>query len=767
MKLPENAGAKFLRTVVVAALVCAPCLSPAEAASPRPVIIPQPASMKSEPGTLDISHGIRIVLPKADPAAASAKAYLLSLNAKQPAFALAEKAPVTLRFEHRASSAESAQNDESYSLRITPAGATILASSQAGYLYGAITFWQIAQSSGKQVGAVEIEDQPRFRWRGFMLDSARHIQSEAFIYQLLDYMALHKMNVFHWHLVDDQGWRIEIKKYPRLTQVGGFRGPIMPPYQSTAAIKPYGGYFSQQQIRAIVAYAQQRNITIVPEIEMPGHSTAAIAAYPELSSTSTPPTGPATGWGIFPNLYNVDDNTFDFIQNVLLEVMQLFPSHYIHIGGDEAIKNQWKSNPKVQARMRELGIKDEDAMQSWFVGRIEKFLNAHGRSMVGWDEILQGGLSPNATVMSWRGTEGGIAAAKQNHDVVMTPSRPLYFNYRQSDSATEPPGRVPVNALRDIYNFNIAIDSLTPEQFRHVLGVEACMWSEFILPTENVEHMLFPRLAALSELAWTPASQKDYSSFLKRLPVELDRDKAAHLRPAESVFEVRTDAKLSQDGTSAAFHLSTQSDIAQIRYTLDGSPVSAASPLYGAPFDAPLAHSLTAQAFMDGAPVGQPTVMPLTLTNILRRDARELDACETVAQMQIEQDPPRNAERPVFRVSYHRPCWIDRAVPMDLVQKMDIQVGSMPDIFATSMKPVTIAAGGSQPDPRVDVYVDRCDGQLLTSIDARSAVRKDGVITLHAPELASVHGTHDLCFDFKSSDPNTSWLMHAIEPMPR
>lgn len=658
--------------------------------------------------------------------------------------------------------------DESYGLMITPKGVSIAASGHAGFFYGVVTLWQMMNPHASSLPDVAIEDSPRFRWRGFMLDSARHVQSEEFVLQLLDYMAQHKLNVFHWHLVDDQGWRIEIKRYPRLTSVGAWRGPIMPPWQAgSEAEKAYGGFFTQEQIRRIVAYAKVRNITVVPEIEMPGHSTAALAAYPQFGSAPNLPASPGTGWGIFPNLYNVDDATFEFLENILSEVMDLFPSQYIHIGGDEAIKQQWESNAQVQARMRLLGINDEDQLQSWFVQRIEKFLNSRGRRMVGWDEILQGGLAPNATVMSWRGVQGGINAAKQGHDTVLTPSRPLYFNYRQGDSASEPPGRVPLNLLSDVYQFDAAPSALTVSEQKHIIGVEACLWTEYVISQERVEHMLFPRMAALAEMAWTPSAHRDFQGFLTRLPAELDRNRALRLRPAESVFEVRANVAVNNDGSRGQLTMSTQGGIGTIHYTLDGSTVTKDSPALAGPVEVPFPATLRAQAFDGSTALGSAVEKTLNLPDVLRRDSRELDQCDAAAQIQLEQDPIRNTERPVFRISYQRPCWIYKKVPMQLVQSFAVGVGSIPYIFhsASSVRTDPKAAETGA-DPRLEVRLDGCDKKLLTTIDVAPAVNQDGVTEVRSGPIPHIEGEHDVCFIYRSSRSNVVWLLNNIKPVP-
>ena len=347
----------------------------------------------------------------------------------------------TIYFELLAS--ESAIDEEGYSLIVSPERIVVSASDSRGLFYGAVTLWQLLGSDSSaeiRIPAVTINDSPRFRWRGLMLDSARHYQSPEFIKRFIDVMALHKLNVLHWHLTDDQAWRIEIKKYPKLTSVGAWRVPAGA--AAAADIDPatgkprlYGGFYSQDQVRDIVAYAALRHIAIVPEIDIPGHASAAIAAYPQLavadpSRVTNHESRPPSDWGVYPNLFNVEESTFAFLEDVLGEVAALFPGEYIHVGGDEAVKDQWKASARVQARMRELGVRDEAELQSHFIQRMEKYLNGRGKRLIGWDEILEGGLAPNATVMSWRGIEGAVAAAAAGHDAVLSPQPTLYFDYR-------------------------------------------------------------------------------------------------------------------------------------------------------------------------------------------------------------------------------------------------------------------------------------------------------------------------------------------------
>jgi hexosaminidase len=417
--------------------------------------------------------------------------------------------------------------DEGYRLRIEPRGITIHGS-PAGLFYGAQSVLQLAAARGGTaliLPAAEIEDQPRFPYRGLHLDTARHMFPVEFLKRYLDWMARYKLNTFHWHLTDDQGWRIEIKQYPRLAEVASQRKETLvghAPQSTKYDGKPYGGFYTQEQIRDVVAYARDRFITVIPEIEMPGHSLAALAAYPELGCTGGP-FETATTWGVFKDVYCPKDTTFQFLENVLTEVMELFPSGYIHIGGDEVQKDRWKESPDAQDVIRREGLRDERDLQSYFIRRMEQFIVSKGRRMIGWDEILEGGLAPDATVMSWRGEEGGIAAARMSHDVIMTPDKYLYFDHYQGDRNREPLAIGGMLPLEKVYSYNPTPAMLAAEEHKHILGAQANVWTEYLADTREVEYMLFPRLFALAEVVWSPQERRTYREFLSRVPPQLAR----------------------------------------------------------------------------------------------------------------------------------------------------------------------------------------------------------------------------------------------------
>lgn len=505
-------------------------LSNAQDTDPNMGIIPAPVSLKKTNGEFILSRETKFL---ADSPGNKAVLFLADyLRGKkmlniQPALNTTTGVPNSLVLT---SAGTDSLPPEGYRLTVTPQKITI-AGKGAGLFYGIQTLIQLMPSDDAatiKLPCVQIEDYPRFAYRGMMLDVCRHFFSVEFVKKYIDLMAAYKLNNFHWHLTDDQGWRIEIKKYPRLTEIGSQRAQtVIGNYHDRTPQQfdntPYGGFYTQDQIRDVVKYAADRYINVVPEIEMPGHSAAAIAAYPELSCDPGQTYKVAETWGVFKDVYCPTDKTFDFLQDVLTEVMELFPSKYIHIGGDEVPKTAWQQSAYCQKMIRKLCLKNEEGLQSYFVQRMEKFVNSKGRSIIGWDEILEGGLSPNATVMSWRGEAGGIAAAQQNHDVIMTPgSGGLYFDHAQGKLSDEPLSIGGNDPLSKPYNYNPTPAALTPGQQKHVIGVQANLWTEYI-PTENkAEYMLLPRMLALSEIAWTPLTNKNFDDFANtRLPLHL------------------------------------------------------------------------------------------------------------------------------------------------------------------------------------------------------------------------------------------------------
>lgn len=421
--------------------------------------------------------------------------------------------------------ADSAIEPEGYTLTVDDSGVVLQASTSAGLFYSAQSLIQLVSADGKRIPYVSIQDAPRFSYRGLHLDVGRHMFPIDFIKKYIDLLARHKFNRFHWHLTEDQGWRIEIKKYPKLQEIAAFRNETVIGHARTADRhnaksydgQRYGGFYTQEEIKEVIQYAAQRHVTIIPEIELPGHALAALSAYPELGCTAGPYKA-ATTWGVFDDVYCAGkEETFIFLQGVLDEVIELFPSEYIHIGGDECPKTRWEKCPHCKKRMKAENIKDTHALQSYFIQRIEKYLNSKGKKIIGWDEILEGGLAPNATVMSWRGEEGGIAAAQQNHDVIMTPTGWCYFDYYQDTTKTEPlaiGGYLPISK---VYSYEPLPAQLTADQAKHILGVQANVWTEYMKTSDYVEYMVYPRACAMAEVAWSSKENRNYEDFIKRL----------------------------------------------------------------------------------------------------------------------------------------------------------------------------------------------------------------------------------------------------------
>lgn len=508
---------------------------------------------------------------------------------------------------------DEAIGDEGYRIDIDQHGLTVSANKPAGILYGSQTVYQLLSTHPHgSLPGLQIIDYPRFEYRGLHYDVSRHFQPIEFMYKLIDQMAKHKLNVFHWHLIDDQGWRLEIKKYPKLTEVGAWRVDMSDihwnarPLVNDPENATYGGYYTQNEVRALVAYAAERNITVMPEIELPAHVMSALAAYPELSCTGENLGVPPGGVWPISHIYCAgNDDVFEFLENVLLEVMELFPSEFIHIGGDEADKTEWKACPKCQARIRNEGLADEEELQSYFITRIEKFLNAHGRQLMGWDEILEGGLAPNATVMSWRGEAGGIEAARMGHTVVMTPGTHCYFDHYQGDPDIEPTAFGGFTTLAKVYSYEPIPAELTAEEGKLVLGAQANVWTEYIPDSRHAEYMIFPRLAALAEVVWSPAEHRHWGDFSRRMQTQYERYAKQDINYALSAFQVRAVPEVNLENRSLQITLETEVFDPVIRYTTDGFEPNARSPLFTEPFDIDQTTTVKAVVFENGRSMQQ------------------------------------------------------------------------------------------------------------------------------------------------------------------
>lgn len=505
---------------------------------------------------------------------------------------------------------------EGYRLKVTPENITISANDRKGIFYGMQSIFQtltpVRTNAALVVPGMQIIDYPQFGWRGMMLDVSRHFFPPETIKQFIDLLASYKLNVFHWHLTDDTGWRIEIKRYPLLTELGAWRvDRVDKPWPEREPVRDgepatYGGYYTQEQIREIVAYARMRNITIVPEIELPGHSVAALAAYPEFSCTQKPQIVHAGGpypEGIQSAYCVGNEDVFTFLENILLEVMELFPSEFIHIGGDEVEKSQWRNCERCQARIQAEGLADEDELQSYMIRRFDEFLTSHNRRLIGWDEILEGGLAPGATVMSWRGERGGIAAARMGHDVVMSPGFPLYFDHYQAGPEGEPIAIGGMNTLKNVYDYDPVPAELTEDQGKFVLGAQANIWTEYITTVSHLQYMFLPRMLALAEVVWSPAENRNWEDFNRRLDGwHFRKFNKTGLNYSRGNTQVSI-TPVSSDGRLHVY-LGTEVIGGEIHYTTDGSEPSLQSTKYTGPIEIERSLTLKASTVRDGSILG-------------------------------------------------------------------------------------------------------------------------------------------------------------------
>jgi len=747
--------------LMIAAVALLPGAAAAEAPDPFPAtasLLPLPASIAPQKGAFALA-GSSLSFDRRNKAEAEAAGRFNELVVRSglQAFPIGEGPQIRFRTD------AGIKGDEAYRLEIGADGVTVSASTDTGLYYGATTLWQLVQKAGRDgaLAAMRIDDAPTFGWRGVMLDSCRHFQPVEFVKALIDRMALDKLNVLQWHLTDDQGWRLQIDKYPKLTEIGAWRHDAgAAGFDANGKPVLYGGFYTKDQVRDVVAYAAARHITIVPEIEMPGHATAAIAAYPELASTPAPPRSPSPDWGILPNLYNTDDATFTFLENVMDEVMELFPSRYIHVGGDEAVKEQWAANPKIQAKRKELGLDSDDKLQGWFTARIGAYLEKHGRRLIGWDEILLGDVPQSATIMSWRGMDGAITAAKAGHDAVLSPAPDLYLDNRQSDSADEPPGRGAIVDWKRVYAFEVAPPSLTEEERKHLIGLQVNEWTEHARTTDYIERMIWPRAAILAELGWSKPGPRDWSAFAPRLAAELGRYRALNL--GYDVTPLVPQADLSGTPAAPVAALRQQAGVGTIRYTTDGSAPTPASPAYQAPIA--MTGTLTAQAFLDGVAVSPARSWHVDAAALRTRDGAQFDLCLNPPKipLRLEDDGPVDGPRAIHWVDLMRACWLWRAAPLDGMTRIEARVGSVPYNFSigAAIKKVVFRKPKT-PEGELEIRLDDCDGRVVARLPLAPAKGNSGVTTLTGT-LAPRTGAHDLCASFTQKGPDPLWVLDKL-----
>lgn len=723
-----------------------------------PALLPTPASVVANGAGFTLAPGTPLVA--GDPGARNAAARLGALMASQHVrlgeVAGATRARVAIRFVRAAGMAP-----EAYRLTTSAAGATVTATDDAGLLYGAVTLWQLATQAGdgsRHVAGTTIADAPRFAWRGLMLDSARHFQSPDYIRHLIDWMMASKLNRLHWHLVDDQGWRLPIPRYPKLTSVSAWRRPATAP--GAPPLPVVGGFYTAADIRGIVAYASARGITIMPEIEMPGHALAAIRAYPKLGMGVAIPPGTEADWGVFPWLYNTDDATFAFLEDVLRETMALFPSRWIHVGGDEAVKDQWRADPAIQAQIKHLGLKDEDALQGWFMARIGRFLAANGRRLVGWDESLDGGVPADATITSWRGIDGAIKAAKAGHDAILSPAPTLYLNHRQGTGAEEPPGRGDVIALADVLAFDPMPAALLPAERGHVLGVQGNLWTEHARTEARAAWLTFPRAAAIAEIGWAPAATRDVATFAHALVPQLDRLAPLGLHAADSAFAVT--ARLDRADARIAATLAGQSGL-PIRYTLDGSAPGPASARYATALSLSPGQRLRAATFLGDRALAGGYDAAVSDAAAGTRTSRELTSCTSAVLLDLEDDYPATGARAHFLLDLFNPCWRwDDAPP---ARRIALSVGQIPFNFQVGadrakirLRPPATAAG------EFEVRADGCDGTLIAILPLAPAIGNPGVTRLEAALPAAP--SRSLCITYTARSVDPLWAIERVELLP-
>jgi hexosaminidase len=726
-------------------------------------VIPLPAEIVQGPGSFNVSRATVVRVPPGDADAGSAARYLVELWTRTNG--------LTLPLSGSASGRDAAHTDgiefrrraglepEAYELDVEPHRITVSASTAAGLFYGAVTLWQLLPTGGEAgpIPVQTIRDAPVYAWRGLMLDSARHFQSPAFVRSMIDWMAWHKLNVLHWHLTDDQGWRLEIRKHPRLTSVGAWR------------IEPggarYGGFYTQDEVRDIVRVAAARHVQIVPEIEMPGHATAAIAAYPALGVTGPSSTPPAVSadWGVHTHLFNLEPQTFGFLEDVLAEVIELFPSPAIHVGGDEAVQDEWNASPQVRARAGQLGVHGLE-LQSYFTLRIGRYLAAHGRRIVGWDEILQPGLKKDAIIMSWHGVSGAHSAAVAGNDAILAAWPTLYFDNRQSTLPTEAPGRLNVVSLEDVYKFEPHDATLSDSQRRHVLGMQTNLWTEHMQTEARVQWMALPRAAALAEVAWSSSERRRWPDFLERLVSMFARYRAFGLNYADSVFAPQAQVSPNAGGFTLALSNQARSGAAalgDIRYTLNGREPAANSTRYETPLILPLGTEVRAAAFVGAEQASRTQVVRLDAQAALRRDSHQLELCSNDIGLLL---PAGTAANAPLAVDIMNPCWIDRGVDLSSGPRIIAAVAALPFNYQLGADAAKIRVGdASTAEGELEIHVDGCDTPVRSRLPLAPAADAKEVTTLPAQQLPRLPGRHDLCLRFARLRLDPLWALDWVE----
>jgi hexosaminidase len=764
-----------LRTIAVSVATVIGAAGAVQAAAPA--LIPMPADIQAGHGRFTIQDGAVIVAPAADAQALFAAQDTARLVEQFRGLKLAVHqggtGAIVLKLDTATSVGAASVGAEGYRLDVGPSGVVISGKDEAGLFYGAMTLVQLlspADSFKAPAGApvtldaMTIRDQPRV-----LLDVARHFQPVDSIEAMLDSMATQKLNVFHWHLTDDQGWRLEIKRYPLLTEIGAWRTPPSVGADDGHPAR-YGGFYTQDQVREIVAYAAARHITVLPEIDMPGHAQALIAAYPEIGVTGERPKV-AVDWGVNPYLLNVDQQSLAFIHNVLDEVMALFPSTYIHVGGDEALKDQWKASAAIQAKMKALGVPSEDALQSWFIENLGEYLSAHGRRLIGWDEILDGGLPPSASIMSWRGAEGAVIAAKADHDVVLAP---IYLDNQQTRRDDEPQGRLGDLPLSAAYGVDVSPKGIEPARMHHMLGLEAALWTEYLPTPWHVNHAAYPRLAAVAEAAWSPEAARNFQSFLARLPAQITRYRRMGIDSADGAFapdfDIAGGRNSALEAGRASISLTTQVKAGELRYTLDGSTPTASSRLYTGPIAAPLGAEIRAAAYTpDGELLAAPRSFSLAAQALQTRSSSELTACPNGAMgLRVPLTPDAVTTAPVFDVNLFDSCWLYPKARLDGVGRIEVSAARLPRNYGLAHEIVKVMSHpAATPYGELSIRAGRCGGPVIATLPLPDPKAGGDVHLALNAALTPRTGEEDLCLIFTAPIDGPLYAIDKVELVAR
>ena len=739
-------------------------------------LLPQPADVRPAPaGVVRIADGAAVAVRAADseavqPIADRFMKLVADTRGLQLHAATAADAHPAITFDVDPDA--TVGGDTGYRIVVAAQEIRVVARSAAGAFYGSVTLWQLltppAWTRGAEAEVAEgaIDDHPRFAWRALLLDSGRHFQSVADIKRLIDWMSLEKLNVLLWHLTEDQGWRLEIPKYPNLTRTGACRKAVGLEGELTGAPgKPYCGFYNADDVRDIVRYAEARFVTVVPEIDLPGHSQAAVAAYPRLGVTGKNP-GVWTDWGVSPWLLKPDERTLQFVDDVLDEVMCLFPSRYISIGGDEADKQQWNASPELRAHMQRLGLADMDQLQGWFTGRVAEYLTRHGRTPVGWDDELVAGadLPKSQVVMSWHSSDGGhvaLKAAAAGHDVVMAPENSLYFDHYQSDLTDEGPGQPPMATLRQAYDTAVIPNDATAAEAGRVIGVQGNLWTELMPSFAVLQHALFPRAAALSELGWSQEKARDWNGFVERLGAELARYRALGIDYADSAFAPAFEVTDAGRGLLRVA-LSNQAGSGEIRYTTDEFPPTANSAQYIQPlqFATQGSVSLRAATFaQDGLELAAARTQVLDAGTLLSRAGNELDSCSGEPGMRVAGARQADGATPVYKIDAGNMCWMWHRVPLAGIGHVTLTVARVTWRFGDEAQGAVVRPRSSA-QGEIEIRADACTGPVLARLSLPATQGQNQISASIA--RAQLSETPDLCF-LATGDPREGqWALARV-----